>query len=351
MTIEGTKPAIISDNGTKPTAAEDNAAAEADRLARLDQPQVPAIWNASAEELAVLKSSLVDRDVTDTEFKFFLIAARHMNLDPFKRQVHIVKYQGKPTLQTGIDGYRALAVRTGKLDGQAEPIWLDKIEGEGGVISFVRYGPGVEGREAWPYPAAHPPFASVASVWRKGVGRPFTYVALYSSFVRMVRDRDTQQMRPMALWGSMPEVMLFKCALSQALRAAFPDELAGVYTVEEMEQAASETRAPVNPEIVTKTDTNTVTAEWVKSTKEDRVRALDWLKAQGYTGEASKSDGPDHLKVLNDFAEHGKHSEVVPLCMILNGAEPVIEGEVVRFDDVTMEDAKPAKPATTAKPV
>jgi hypothetical protein len=42
------------------------------------------------------------------------------------------------------------------------------------------------------------------------------------------------------MWATMPDVMLSKCSESLALRAAFPNELSGVYTAEEMGQSTND---------------------------------------------------------------------------------------------------------------
>lgn len=55
---------------------------------------------------------------TNDELSMFLHVAKKSKLDPFLRQIYFVKRQGKGTIQVGIDGYRAIAERTGGLRWQ-----------------------------------------------------------------------------------------------------------------------------------------------------------------------------------------------------------------------------------------
>jgi phage recombination protein Bet len=135
-------------------------------------------------------------------------------LDPFSRQIYMIERQGKQTIQTGIDGYRLIARRAA--DKRAETIG---------------YGPdewcGTDGvwRDVWLSP--EPPAAARVTVLRDG--HPFPAVALLSEYRAMKRDGS-----PMAQWASKPALMLAKCAEALALRRAFPQELSGIYTADEM---------------------------------------------------------------------------------------------------------------------
>lgn len=153
--------------------------------------------------------------LTDPELSLFAMIADRTGLDPFARQIYAVKRAGKVTFQTGIDGYRSIAARTGLYDGQDEP----------------EYGPVCPcGKK----PDGHPEFATVR-VYRKGVGRPIGATAYWHEY--KPEDQDF-------MWVRMPRVMIAKVAEALALRKGFPYDPerrqgigADVYTADEMAQA------------------------------------------------------------------------------------------------------------------
>lgn len=143
--------------------------------------------------------------IDDGNLMLFGMVCQRTGLDPFLKQIYTIKRGDKWTIQTGIDGYRLLAARTGQLAGIDDPIYDTESE-------------------------ANPGKASV-TVWRLVAGQrcPFTATARWSEY-KPPTD-------PAGTWKRMPFLMLGKCAESLALRKAFPAELSGVYTTEEMAQA------------------------------------------------------------------------------------------------------------------
>jgi len=69
--------------------------------------------------------------------------------------------------------------------------------------------------------------ASTCVVKRKG--REFPYTAYFDEYVQVKDGKAT------GTWASKPYMMIEKCALSGALRRAFPEALSGMYCEEEME--------------------------------------------------------------------------------------------------------------------
>lgn len=182
-------------------------------------------WGMARDQLDLLKRTYA-AGTTDDEFALFMNTSHRLGLDPFARQVYAIKRGGKLTIQVGIDGFRAVAERTGDLDGQDGPYWC----GDDGI--WV---------DAWLHEDA--PQAAKIHIYRKGCARPFTGVATLRSYTQGTNG----------LWKTMPDVLLAKCAESLALRKAFPSSLAGVYTADEMAQADSKHGGVIDAEA---TDSN-----------------------------------------------------------------------------------------------
>lgn len=184
---------------------------------RPDQTQ----W--TEEQGAVLRQSGIDNQVATEELSAFLHLCQRTRLDPFSRQIYLIgrwdnRQQRKVyTPQTSIDGYRVIAHRAaaeaGHSLGYEDTLWCDASG---------------KWRDVW-LPDA-PPAAAKVTVIRNGMR--FSAVARYSEYVQTKKGGE-----PSGLWGKMPATMTAKCAEALALRMAFPHDLAGVYTAEEMAQA------------------------------------------------------------------------------------------------------------------
>jgi phage recombination protein Bet len=156
------------------------------------------------ERLDLIKA-LIAPGASDAELDLFSEVCRRTGLDPVQRQIYSVPRGNSRTIQTGIDGYRLIAQRTGEYAGSDDAIYDAETED-------------------------HPNRATV-TVWRlvEGVPRAFTATARWSEY-KPAAGQDQ-------MWQKMPYLMIAKCAEALALRKAFPQELSGIYTDAEMDQA------------------------------------------------------------------------------------------------------------------
>jgi len=137
----------------------------------------------------------VARDLTDPEFQLFAEICKSSGLNPFKREVWAIKTGGRLHVTTGINGYMAIANNHPQYDGMEIEVEM----------------------------TADRPVRAICKVHRKDRKFPSVGVALMSEFGKSS-----------PVWVQMPTVMLTKVAKCIALREAFPQELNGTYSEDEV---------------------------------------------------------------------------------------------------------------------
>ncbi len=163
--------------------------------------------NFTPAQIELIKSSLC-KDLSNDEFRVFLYTCERTGLDPFAKQIYCIKRKDRMTIQTGIDGYRLIAERTGTYAPGPEPTFT--YDENKNLLSATSY---------------------VKKLTKDGTWHTVACTAYYDEYVQKFNGK------PADLWAKMPRVMLAKCAEALAIRKCYPAELSGVYTKEEMDQA------------------------------------------------------------------------------------------------------------------
>lgn len=173
-------------------------------------PAAIAKWDATPEQVQLLKNTIA-KGTSDDEFALFMTVAKHMELNPFLRQIHAVRRWDPEQermvmqIQTGIDGYRLMAERSGVYGGQEGPWWC-----------------GEDGQWVDVWLAKVAPAAAKVIVHRTDKPRPFAAIALWTEYAQTKKDGTLT-----AMWRKRGPGQLAKCAEALAFRRAFPIEIGG----------------------------------------------------------------------------------------------------------------------------
>jgi phage recombination protein Bet len=196
--------------------------------------QVSDEWaNGTDEKMALLKTvhtNILGKDKSGNlrpinDLQYFLFQAAQRKLNPFKGQIHAVYiWDGALGAEklipiTGINGFIAIAQRTGRYAGMSECVWeinqSTKLPIKATVDVFA-YNPVSGKREV----------VNTATAW-------------YDEYVKLVNEKvngkSTGNKVPNSVWANRPNGQLEKCAQALAIRRTFPEEVGGLYVWQEMD--------------------------------------------------------------------------------------------------------------------
>ena len=233
-------------------------------LVAADRPPQTAIPPVTAEQLDLIRTTIA-KGASDDELKLYLFDCARQGVHPLDKLIHFTKRSGRYAPITSIDFMRIRAAQTGDCAGIDDAVFA----GDPKTASF----------------------AASVTVWRlvQGVRCAFTATARWSEYKPEQND---------FMWQRMPFTMLGKCAEALALRRGFPQQLAGLFASEELDQAAARLDCdPVTGEIVSKfqhdTSTHAPLAKGYPDTKTitpaQRKRLFAIAREHGWTTDQLKA--------------------------------------------------------------
>lgn len=241
----------------------------------MDDKRDTAIVRVAESAAIELSSATVKRYINpfanEQEIALFLNQCVSFGLNPFKREIYLIKYKATDpaTFVVGYESYLKRAERTNKWAGM-----------ESGTVD------GPDGR----------PITAWVKVYRKDWERPLAHEVYFSEYCQYkdewIGNQKTGKKIPTRFWADKPRTMLKKVAIAQAFRMAFPDEMGGMpYAAEEM---------PVEHDRIP-------TAEIVPDSEYERMKAkpLPRVRDEFDPPDESPGNGPKTAPAAEPAPSHG----------------------------------------------
>jgi phage recombination protein Bet len=180
------------------------------------------VYEVNGEEIkltgAIVKKFLCrgNKELSDAETFMFMSLCKFQKLNPFLNEAYAIKFGDECQLVVGKEAYMKRAESSEKLEGLEAGLILER---EGKLIE-------VEGSFLTPTDKLLGGWASVHRNDRK-----------YPTIIKVsFKEYDKGQ----SIWKTKPATMIRKVAIVQALREAFPENLGGMYTEDELPEIDKE---------------------------------------------------------------------------------------------------------------
>jgi phage recombination protein Bet len=166
--------------------------------------------------------------VSDQEITMFMALCKFQRLNPFLRQAYLVKYGTQPaTIITGKEAFLKRAMQVKDCTGFKAGVVVQRGE-------EIIHTDGIA-------PMDCKLIGGWAEVHKKDWVFPLRVEVSFQEYVGKKADGSTNSM-----WAGKPATMIRKVALVQALREAFPVDLAGMYSPEEINTVDDLPHAPID---------------------------------------------------------------------------------------------------------
>lgn len=184
--------------------------------------------------------------VSDQECMMFIALCKGQKLNPFLKEAYLIKYGDKQpaTMVVSKDVYQKRAENNPQYDGK-----------KSGVI--VLTDEVIEYRDGTFYLPNEQLVGGWCEVYRKDRSHSERVEVSFDEYVGKTKDGEIN-----GQWSKKPATMIRKVAIAQALREAFPTDLNGMYTAEEMNVSDSfETEPVIEQSVLAETNSEVIQDE------------------------------------------------------------------------------------------